>query len=126
MTKQQLMSHWPLQKDARDIAGNNHGMAHHVEFIDGPESAAEGAAYFNGNSSLIEVPAAPDLQLGNEDFSIAVWVRCESPMRGVFGDVLAKFDPSCRCGFNLQVAGSSAGYSSMSDTRHVHYISRNR
>ncbi len=121
MTKQQLMSHWPLQKDARDIAGNNHGMAHHVEFIDGPESAAEGAAYFNGNSSLIEVPAAPDLQLGNEDFSIAVWVRCESPMRGVFGDVLAKFDPSCRCGFNLQVAGSSSGYSSMSDTRHVHF-----
>ena len=116
-----LVAHWPLREDARDAAGENHGVADNVEFGDGPGRVAAGAACFNGRDSVIEVPHAQVLRLGNEDFTIAVWVRCAMPMRGVFGDVLAKFDPACRCGLNLQVAGSSAGYSSMSDTRHVHF-----
>ena len=121
MTKPQLTGHWPLREDARDEAGGSQGVGHHVEFVDGPGGAAAGAAHFNGRNSLIEVRSAQDLQLGNQDFSIAVWVRCDLPMRGVFGDVLAKFDPASRCGFNLQIAGSSAGYSSMSDSRHVNF-----
>jgi hypothetical protein len=116
----QPIARWPLQADANDVAGNNHGMAHNVEFGAGP-GAALGAASFNGRDSVIEVPDTEAVQLGSQDFTIAVRIQCAMPMRGVFGDVLAKFDPICRCGLNLQVAGSSAGYSFMSDARHVHF-----
>ncbi len=116
-----LVAHWPLREDARDAAGESHGVAHNVEFGDGPGSVAAGAACFNGRDSVIKVPHTEALRLSNENFTIAVRVRCSMPMRGVFGDVLAKFDPTCRCGLNLQVAGSSAGYSAMADTRHVHF-----
>ena len=121
MTMPQPIAHWPLQEDARDAAGQNHGMAQSVEFGEGPGGTAPKAALFNGRDGMIEVPDAAALRLGNQDFSIAIRIRCAMPMRGVFGDVLAKFDPVCRCGLNLQIAGSSAGYSSMSDTRHVHF-----
>lgn len=121
VAEHKLTGHWPLTEGARDIAGENHGVAHHVDFVDGPRDNASGSAHFKSSDSQIEIPAAPDLQLGNQDFSITVWVRCDRPMRGVFGDVLAKFDPFSRCGINLQIAGSTAGYSSMSDTRHVHF-----
>ncbi|MBT4139663.1 MAG: hypothetical protein HOE48_17200, partial [Candidatus Latescibacteria bacterium] len=121
MTKHQLMGHWPLQENASDVAGKHHGVAHQVTFVDGPGGSTTAAAQFNGPDSRIEVPAANDLQLANKDFSIAAWVRCDTPMRGVFGEVLSKFDPNSRCGFNLQVAGSTAGYSAMSDSRHIHF-----
>jgi hypothetical protein len=121
MTKHQLMGHWPLQENASDVTGKHHGVAHQVTFVDGPGGSTTAAAQFNGPSSLIEVPAANDLQLANKDFSITTWVRCDTPMRGVFGEALSKFDPNSRCGFNLQVAGSTAGYSAMSDSRHIHF-----
>ena len=108
-----LVAHWPLTEDARDAAGANHGAARDVAF-------AEGAAVFAGRGA-VAVPHAPALSLGGADFTIAAWIRCEMPMRGVFGDVLAKFDQQRRCGLNLTIAGSSPGYCGMCDTRHVHF-----
>ena len=75
---------------------------------------------FDGSTSQIEVPASEALRLGHDDFSIALWARCAKPMRGAFGDILSKWDAANRCGLNLTIAGSSPGYNSMSDTRHVH------
>lgn len=121
MTEQQLIGHWPLRQDARDVAGENHGVAHDVTFVDSPGDPVEGAAHFSRPGSRIEVPDTHDLRLANSDFSFAAWVRCDTPMRGAFGEVLSKFDPEGRCGLNLQIAGSTAGYSSMSDARHIHF-----
>ena len=120
MSAPKLMAHWPLRQNAQDAVGQNHGVARNVTFS-GSAVPAPGAATFDGRDSVIEVPDVEALRLGNQDFTIAAWIRCAMPMRGVFGDVLSKFDPACRCGISLQVAGSSAGYSSMSDARHVHF-----
>ena len=60
------------------------------------------------------------LHLGSNDFSIAVWIRYEKPMRSVFGTLLNKFDPAQRCGFNFYIASSAPGYNAMSDQRFVH------
>jgi len=120
MNHRPLIAYWPLKDDARDAVGDNHGVARNVTF--GRSAApAPGGATFAGRDSVVHVPDGEALRFGNRDFTIAAWIRCAMPMRGVFGDVLSKFDPTCRCGINLQVAGSSAGYSSVSDARHVHF-----
>ena len=117
MPEAKLIAHWPLRGNARDAIGENHGAAHHLTYMEGPDGSADGAARFNGRDSVIEVADAEPVHLGSRDFSVAVWVRCDMPVRGVFGDVLSKFDPAGRCGLNLQIAGSSPAYNGMSDTR---------
>src|SRR5687767_6444811 len=109
-----LLAHWPLREDARDGVGSAHGTPRNVRF-------ADGAARFNGISSRIEVPDADALDFAARDFSLAMWVLCETPMASTLGDLLSKFDPAKRRGINLHVSGSSPAYSAMSDTRHVHF-----
>ena len=121
MSSAPLLAHWPLRGDAQDCLGRHHGTAQQVTFGAGPSGSVGGAAVFNGRDSQIVVADAPELRLSNPDFSIALWVRCHKPMRGVFGDLLSKFDPTVRSGLNLSIAGSSPGYCAMSDTRHVHF-----
>jgi hypothetical protein len=117
-----LIGHWKLQGDCRDYSGKeNHGMGRNVTFTEGSGGSARGAASFNGRDGVIEVSDAESLHLGKADFSLSAWVKCESPMRSVFGDILSKFDPQKRRGINFHIAGSSSGYSSMCDTRHVHF-----
>ena len=108
-----LIAHWPLEQDARDAAGDCHGEAREVRFEDG-------AAVFDGARSVIEIPDAPALRLGNAPFTVTARIQCRTPVRGPFGDVLAKFDPVTRCGLTLAVAGSAPAYCGMGDTRHVH------
>ena len=69
---------------------------------------------------MIEVPASEIFNLGTRDFSVALWVNCEMPLRNTLGDLVNQFDPIARRGFNVHLAGSSPAYSAMSDTRHVH------
>ena len=110
-----LISHWPLAKNARDAVGSAHGEAANIEF-----SGTEGAV-FNGRDSLITIPDADALDLGQRDFSIALNVKCETPLRNTMGDLLSKFDPEKRRGINFHIAGSAPSYNGMCDTRHVHF-----
>ena len=116
-----LIAHWPLDGNTDDAVGSNHGVARNVAFREGPDGSARGAALLNGRDSLIEVPDSEPLHLGENDFSVAVWVKPESPMSGVLGDILSKFDARERRGVNFHIAGSSPAYNAMSDTRHVHF-----
>ena len=123
-SKASLIAHWPLVSDARDAIGTAHGEPHDVRFTGiqnatGPQR--DSGAELNGRTSRIRVPHSEALNLGSEDFSLSVWVRCTTPLQSVLGDVAAKFDPAERRGFNLHVAGSSPAYSSMSDARHLHF-----
>jgi hypothetical protein len=116
-----LVAHWPMSGDAADAVGSLHGVARNVTFGAGPDGSRRGAAVFNGRDSLIEVADVDLFHVGTHDFSLAVWVKLDSPMRGVFGDILSKFDARRRRGVNFYVAGSSPAYNGMSDTRHVHF-----
>ncbi len=114
-----LVAHWPLVNGASDAVSGLHGDARQIEWLaDGPGG---GGAVFNGRDSVIEIADGPALQLGGGDFTISAWIRCRLPMRGVYGDILSKFDPRNRCGLNLWISGSSAGYSAIGDSRHVHF-----
>ena len=120
MPSKELIAHWPLASDANDALGRSHGVAKNITFVAGPDGT-RGSALFNGRDSIVEVADDPAIRLNNLDFSIAAWVRCTAPMRGVYGDILSKFDTQQRCGVNLWIAGSAPGYNSMSDARHVHF-----
>ena len=115
-----IVGHWPLAQDARDAVGQLHGKPTNIKYGQGvhPESMA---AFFNGRDSMIKIPPGAALNLGTRDFSLTAWVKCEMPLRNTLGDLVSQFDPSARRGFNLHLSGSSPAYSSMSDTRHVHF-----
>lgn len=117
----ELIARWPLAGNANDEVGNNHGEEHGISYGEGPGGLLCRAAFFDGIQSHIRVQDNKSLRLGGRDFSISAWVRCTMPMRGVLGDLLCKFDPQQRCGFNLNVAGSAPAYNGMSDSRHVHF-----
>ena len=89
MTEKALIAHWPLQSDASDIVGHNDGAAQGIAYVQGTRGSV---ARFDGAASQIVVPASEALRLGNGDFTIAVWARCDQPMRGAFGDILSKFE----------------------------------
>ena len=90
-----LVAHWRLLGDSRDSSGRgNHGVAHQVEWT------SEGAL-FNGINSYIEVPDDPSLDLGDGEFTIMAWVRTDRLLADTLGDILSKYDPESRRGFNL-------------------------
>src|SRR5262245_55777071 len=115
----ELVSHWPLVANARDVVGRNHAAVRGgVVFT---RVADRPGADFNGRDAFLEVPDDPTLRLGRDDFSLALWVRPTRPLAGVPGDLISKWDASRRRGVNLYVAGSSSAYSGICDSRHVHF-----
>lgn len=110
-----LLGHWKLQGDCRDYSGRgNHGANHAV-------ALSSAGAQFDGIGSFIEVPDSKSLQLGANDFSVAVWVRCRPGATNAIGDILSKYDSALRRGFNLHLSGSGTGYSSTSDQRRLYF-----
>src|SRR5688572_10485945 len=54
-SRPQLVAHWKLNGDYQDGSGSNHGAARRIEFVEGIDGRAGGAALFNGIDSMIEV-----------------------------------------------------------------------
>lgn len=121
MNENKLIAHWPLRGNTDDIVGKHHGKGRDISFCEGPDGAPESAVRMDTPQSVIEVPDCPDLRLGMKDFTMALRVKCAATMRGPFGDLLSKFDPAVRCGFNFSIAGTTPAYSGMTDARHVHF-----
>jgi hypothetical protein len=98
-----LVAHWPLVDDGRDISGNNlHATAHDIDFkVAGPSQRATTAAGFDGRSSRLEVPDHERLNLGDEDFTITVWIHTDEASGDVPGDIISKYDPRTRRGFHV-------------------------
>src|SRR5262245_15050131 len=115
----ELVARWPLVANTRDDVGQNHAAVHgSVAFA---RIGNRAAADFNGRAAFLEVPDAPTLRLGREDFSIGLWARPNRPLEGIPGDLISKWDASRRRGINLYVAGNSSAYSGICDTRHIHF-----
>lgn len=101
------VAHWKLDGNTVDSVGGFDGQPANIEYTTGPDGSTPGAALFNGRDSLITVPDSKPLRLGTGNFSITAWVKCDVPMRGVFGDILGKFDSASRRGFNLNVTSTA-------------------
>ena len=106
-----LVGYWPLRGDCQDRSSyGNHGRSH-------GDGAAQGE--FDGHASFVEIPPSSSLQFGRGDFTLCAWVWTARETDDVVGDVVAKFDPVQRKGFNLTLKSSSGGYNSHGDDCHV-------
>ena len=73
----ELVAHWPLDSNARDLIGNHHGQDSAVTFgADGAAGHTGTAAEFNGSNSTITVPF--DEALNPESFTLSMWVNADS------------------------------------------------
>ena len=79
------------------------------------------AATFNGESSKIDVPDHPRLRFGKGDFSIALWAHTSDQLDDVLGDLVSKYDPRSRRGFQFGVQCRPGVTSSQSNDRHLHF-----
>lgn len=107
-----LVAHWKLTSDARDAVGNHHAINHGVQF-------RNNSAVFDGIDQWLEVPAARSLQLGQQDFSIAVWIHTDRHLDDVLGDVLSCYDPKTRTGFNVTLMNYAGVTSAQSNWRNL-------
>ena len=118
-----LIGHWKLTGDCKDYSGNgNHGQNHGADLTaTGPDGGTNGAAGFNGRSASIEVPNSDSLTLGDGDFSISVRVHTEEELDTILGDILSKYDPESRTGFNFSLMNHAGVTAAQSNHRHVHF-----
>jgi len=113
-----LVGHWKLQGDLLDSSGNNNKASNHgVELsAAGTGGQKNGTAQFDGIKSYIEIKHSKSLALGTGDFTISLWVHTAETMDDNLGDLITKYDPATRKGFNLSlvnhagVTGSQANY----------------
>jgi hypothetical protein len=97
-----VMAHFTFEDVAEDVVdGFDPGASDVVDitYVDSRNAAAGKAASFNGTTSLIEVPNADDF-LGNDDFTIAFWVKANSTKNSQFVLGLAAW-----YGFQFEIAG---------------------
>lgn len=112
--EQGLVGHWRLDGDCADSSGmNNHGTNHGVDL------GAE--AKFDGRSAYVEVPHTESLAFGTGSFAIAMWVSTERELDDVVGDIIGKFHPESRKGFNLNIKNHAGVTSSQTNYRNLHF-----
>jgi hypothetical protein len=112
-----LAAHWPLVSDARAAVGTAH-----AESRGGVQFKTVGgrpAAVFNGRDGYFEVPKP--VRFGTGDFSVATWVYPDRPFAAIPGNLLSCWDPLQRRGWNFYMQGSSSAYSSICDSRYLHF-----
>jgi hypothetical protein len=106
-TNTELIAHWPLTDDFRDIKSTfTDTTNHNVTIAPSHLDATQKAAHFNGRDSFLEVPAQPGLNWGNDNFSISLWIETDGKT-DVVGDLLSRYDSAARRGWNLQVVTNS-------------------
>ncbi len=111
-----LLGHWPLDGQPRDASPNAlHAQPHDVAW------RSPAAAGFNGRSAWLEVPAAPALHLGTNDFTLALRLHLDPVLDDSPGDLVTLFDPATRNGFNLTIQHQSGTCSSMANTRNLFF-----
>lgn len=109
-----LIGHWKLVSDAADSSGNGlGGQARGVTF-------ADGAARFDGRSSVIEIPAAGRLRLGTRDFTISAQIHTAADLEGPAGGIASQYDPAERRGFNFSIKSNPVVFS-QSNVRNLHF-----
>lgn len=86
-----------------------------------PEVARGAAARFDGRGAHLEVADADALRLGAGDFTLALWVHTDEALDDVIGDLVSKYDPEKRSGFNLSITHRPGVTHSQANFRQIHF-----
>jgi len=117
-----LVGHWKLETDCLDSSGmENHGENRGVRFEEAKEGSGKKAAFFDGRQSRILVPHADCLRFGSGDFTVALWIKTEEDLDDILGDLVTKFDPRTRRGFNLGILCNAGVASSQANDRNLFF-----
>jgi hypothetical protein len=87
--------------------GDRHGQASGVRF-----SGSD--ALFDGTSA-INIAEAPSL--GDQPFTISLWMKAPHQYLGVIGDLVSQYDASTRTGFALSIKDATAGTANTPNVR---------
>ena len=114
---------WRLERDTRDSSGNDlHLKGRGIRFVDkATRRNNRPTARFDGRSSVLEAAGDRRLDPGTGPFSISAWVHTDESLDDVLGDVMSKFDPSRRTGFQLSIKNNVGVTNTSSNYRHVHF-----
>lgn len=105
-----LVSWWPGDPEARDVAGPNGGVPEGgVEIVPGWVTAGEGRAFrFDGVDALVRVPHAPELDpTVTSAFTVHAWARSATLDRN--GTVVGKGEPLAESFVIDQIGGRWRG-----------------
>lgn len=118
-----LIGYWPLTSDCQDASEYaNHGEIHGATFVlPGSPEGTEGATRFDGRDDFIEVADNESLDLGTGDFTISVWVYTAEELDDVLGDIVSKFNPQTRQGFQLGIKNNVGVTTSQANYRNVQF-----
>ncbi len=112
-----LVAHWPLAGGPREMRSGR--LAHvrgKVDFETDPASAL-----FDTADSALEVPADQAPNLGNADFTLSTWLKCDDTSGALSGDLLCQYDLSKRRGFHLTLKSSAGITTNQANWRHLQF-----
>jgi hypothetical protein len=118
-----LVAFWPLAGDTRDHSGNEyHAVLRGAVDLAaaGPAGTAKTAAGFNGRDAWLEVPAGQLPKLGQDNFTVAVWLHTDEALDDVPGDIVSQYDAGRRCGFHLSLKTNTVT-TSLANDRQLHF-----
>lgn len=118
-----LVGHWKLAGDVRDHSGNGYDGQNHGADLDarGPDGKPRGAARFDGRGAFIEIPAVGSPVLGQDDFSLAVWVHTSADHDDLPGEIVSQYDRAGCRGFNLGFTSNSGVTTNQANDRNLHF-----
>jgi hypothetical protein len=117
-----LLAHWKLAGDFQDSSGNNlHATSRGVVFETDFSGPSPISAAFRGKGEFLSVPHSDLLKLGTADFSLSLWVHTEQALNDEIGDLVSKFDPVKRAGFQISVRNNTGVTTSLTNERQLQF-----
>ena len=110
-----LLAHWPLAGDCRDRSGNGHHGRNRGADL------APGGAVFDGRGAHVLVPPSASLNLGTGDFTLAVQIHTDAVLDDVPGDIVSRYAPGTRTGFQLSLLNNAGVTAAQANYRHLHF-----
>jgi len=78
-------------------------------------------ARFDGRGSHVAIPVAASLRLGEEDFTICLWVHTDTEVDDDPGDLISQFDSATRTGFHLSLRNNTGVTHSQANYRQLQF-----
>ncbi len=111
----ELLLHFPFQGEAGECITGWMPTANQLTQVDQQPHAAG----FWKTGSELRVPAERAPKLGADDFTLAMWVRCDEAT--TTGDLISHYDPQTLRGFHLTLKTSTGVTSNQPNYRHLQF-----
>lgn len=113
----ELLLHFPFQGEAGERISGWMPTAKQLIQVDQEPQAAG----FWKTGSELRLPAERAPKLGTDDFTLAMWLRCDEATATTTGDLISHYDPQTLRGFHLTLKTSTGVTSNQPNYRHLQF-----